>query len=413
MRKGFVYTLFTLIVLNLVVITALMPLEAEAGDETSFKTNIDELYYFLKSVQGDIGRGGNIAGRRALVAVTTNVLSSGRGAVSAEDSIKEAFLNGTVGGNSSSVMRDTTFRDWIDKMEAQAVSEGYSFNMSAGNSTVRSNGFNTFFDVFYNLSVNDPSADAGFEKLNQNKTVPISVEGLDDPLMMLNTDAKYSLIVERCEKVGAERIMEGSSYEYNYTSKGSEREWVSGLAEKYDGSDVSTVDNRDEKVLFTSDLCRYDAGLLDEFRGVVSEIETDGADICGSGEEIEAYIGGVDNYSMVEEGVVTVMDINSVWENYLPTMVDTGCYFHDVNGPDFLSRLENSLDGSNGIGTLLNVPELPAEFQAANLTAVGHNYFEGEESDNRVKGVSDRENYLWFRLDQNHLEMWEMEQLEY
>ena len=413
-RKGFVYTLYTLLVLNLLLATMLLPMETSSAEDRSLKTGIDELGYFMQSFLDDMERGADISGRRALVGALSHVIDTGETFESSDEAIKELFINGTVEGNSSSVMNGNSFSEWVGRMEEQSDEEGYSFQFSVEElGPVESEGFEVIISMNYSYTINDTMNDVGFIRDGQKSEFRIGSEGLDEPLVLLETGGKYSNIMERC---GFEPVLfegSGDEHEYNYTDDGSERSWVSGISAYYSGDDLSAVGSRDEKILFTEDLCDYEPELLDDFGGVVSESTTDGRDVCGSGEEINGYIGGFDSVSEIEEGAVHVMDGNDVWMNRMSEIVDRRCYIEDDLAPGFTERLESDLQGDGGFSTLLDVPSLPPENQYSNRSAVDYKYFEGMTSDRRIKGVSDRQGYSWFRLDSEHVSFWNISELVY
>ncbi len=419
MRKGFLYTVLGVFMLNLVILAVVVPLELDAGGSSTDRVNVDETFYFSQSVRDDIGRAVDISSRRAMVAVTNIVVNGGEPVTDADGKIAEAFLNGTIEGNDSDLMDETSFRDWIGKMEAEAAGEGYSINMSvelADLDVGMEEPFIMSFDFIYDLAIADPDIGVTFNRTDERFNGAGTIEGVDDPLIVLETAGKRFTSYGRCSTADHASVeMTGAESEYNYTDAGSERTWASGDAAVYNGSDAGTIDGAAEKVLVTDDLCTYDPDILDDFAGVVSEATTDGQDVCGSGEEIPGYIGGISDHTIVEDGQRLVMNREDVWVNRIPDRIESRCFVPDPDGPSFLDRLEGEKTGSgNGLGSFLDVPDLPSEVQEANRSAVDHVYFD-DSTDygtvHRIKGVS--EDSEWFRLDDEHVQQWGLGDLTY
>jgi len=418
-RDGFLYTALGLFLLNLIVLATLIPLGLDATERQSTRVNVDELFYFIKSVQDDVSRAVDISSRRAMVAVTNLVVNSGDPVADADSYVAEAFLNGTIDGNESDLMADTSFRDWIDKMEQQADDERYLINMSVDmdDLDVRMDaGFVMAFDFRYNLSVSDPRIGTSFEREDEVFNGTGTIDGVDDPLIVMETAGKRFVQYQRCGPADhAEIVMTGTESEYSYMDKGSERTWTSGDAEVFNGSDAGSISSPSEKILVTDDLCEYDPSTLNDFAGVVSEQTTDGQDVCGSGGEINAYIGGIDDHTAVSDGQRLVMNEEDVWVNRIPERIESRCFVQDPDGPSFLDRLEGRMTGSgNGLSSFLNVPNLPSEVQEANRSAVDHVYFDDSTDYGpvwRIKGVSEDEE--WFRLDDDHVQQWNLDDLAY
>lgn len=411
--KGFVYTLYIVLVLNLLLATMLVSMEW-GETETSVSTGVSELSSFVRSFENDMDRGADISGRRSMVASVSHVIDTGEPLEDAENSVSELFLEGSIEGNDSSIMERTSFSDWVSRMENQAEEEEYSFWFGEDEMfRIKSRGFRVILGLNHSYSINDTVNDAGFKRPDIYREFSIEVEGVDDPLVMLETGGSYSNIIEKCGFPPVEYLGPGEEYEYNYTEDGGERNWVSGKSEVFNGDDVSDVGDRSEKILFTEDLCDYGTDILDDFKGVVSEETTDGMDVCGSGEEIKAYIGGYTDVGTVAEGEIMVMDDENIWENNMVEIIDERCFFKDDSAPGMMQRLEGEYSGSEGFATLLDVPSLPSENQFSNRTAVDYLYFSEESSSRKIKGVSDRTGYSWFRLDVDHVLRWDINELDY
>ncbi|MCJ7450797.1 MAG: hypothetical protein MUP58_03595 [Candidatus Nanohaloarchaeota archaeon QJJ-9] len=410
MKKGFVYTLFALFYIGLLIFTIQAPLSIQGLEEADGSTGVNEFFYYMRSLEDDMQRSSKISSRRALIATTDFLIDKGEPLEESESIIKHAFVNGSVNNSTSSIMEDSSLRDWKDTIIRLSEEEGYKLSMDFnldGTIITSSDNFKVGFRTPYSFYLADTSLETSFNKSGETLVLNESVVGLNDPLILLETGGKRSNTIERCRNPPAVEAGQGSEYEYNLSG----RDWVSG--DSVVTSDPSSVSEKGSKVLFVEDLCGYSYSTLDSFAGVVSEATTSGKDVCGSGEEINAYIGGYPNVSEFLNGTRVVMDQSTVWRNFIPSHIDSGCYFFDSNAPCFLSRLEGELVGEDGFSTFLDVPYLPPEYQLSNRTAIDYLYFNDSVSYHleKVKGVSD---YMeWFRLDEKHLDYWNISSLGY
>ena len=412
-RKGFVYTLYALIVLNLVFMVMLVPLETSGDHDTV--SGVSEINSFARSVFQDMERGGDAAGGRSVIAVSSEVLDEGEPIQSSQDVFPEVFLNGTREGESLSVMEGTSFMEWISSMEEQAESEEFILEMYVEDMSVHSEGFEVIFEVFYDFHIHDSSISGGFDLENLTEEVHVTVENLEDPMHRLRTDGAESKIIDRCEegRIGAEKLMEGTEYRYNTSSNNIEDEWFTGEP-VFPSGDLEDIHDPGKKVLFVEDLCDFEPESLSEFGGVVSESLNDPMGFCGSNENLDAYIGGINSIEVFDETTPrAVMDENAVWENFFAEMVEENCFFGSENGPDFLDRLEDN-KGSGGFASFVDVPSLPSDIRHSGRSSVDHLYFEDEgQNIQKLKGMSDTERYQWFRLDEAYAEMFGVEELLY
>ncbi len=419
MRKGFLYTLFGLFFLALISLIVVSPVDIEPVESSPEKVSVDELFYFTESVKDDTDRAVSISSRRSLVAVTSHVLNGGN-LTDPETATALAFFNGTVNGSVSSIMSESSLKDWISKMESQAVSSGYLINMSTGVSNITVEMVDPFkvrFRTEYSLSISDPNIETSFTDNNHQSDLKTSITGLDDALIFLQSGGKRSNAYSKCTLSHTSLKQSGTDSEYNYTDDdGNERNWVSGDSVVRKSNSTSGIGSKSEKILITTHLCPPDKSELDDFAGVVSNQTTAGQNVCGSEEEIPAYIGGISNVSAFNNETRLVMNQNDVWRNSIPDQIDSRCYFEDSTGPNFFDRLNRKVNGtSHGIASFLNVPNLPPEIQKDDTSAVDYVYFdEGGDYGKtwKIKGVTDQD-LSWFRLDDTHVNRWGISDLAY
>lgn len=411
-RTGFVYLMFAIAVMGLLVVAITIPINIEAGDTTSAsRIGVDELFYFVESIRSDMERAIDITGRRAMVAIANDVVTSGAYLDTAPGpAIAMVAYNGSFNGTEYTLLDDTALVDWVAKMESQAGAEGYSSDLVVDVDSMAAEQDGPFavrFSFAYNLSVYDPAIETGFNRTDRRFSAPVTIDGLEDPLIYVETAGRRSRSVRRCGVEPADHVLTGDSYAYNRTYEGEQRNWTGGTSAVTPGT-VADLDP--DAVAFVDDHCSFAESDLDDLAGVVSGSD----DSCGYGGELTGLVTGVDNVSRVTDDRRVVLDDATVHELGIPRMIDTGCFVSDPTGPSYLDRLTGTNGPSTGIVSLLDVPELPDEVQYSGRTAVDHGYFNITDlgSVSRIKGVTDTEEG-WFRLDEEHVEQWNLTSLTY
>src|SRR3989338_5317077 len=81
------------------------------------KIKSDEVFYFMRGVDADPIRAGEISGRRALLAMADIEITKGYFLLQPNESIKQAMLNGTFNNTLQFVMENSTLNDWETSMD--------------------------------------------------------------------------------------------------------------------------------------------------------------------------------------------------------------------------------------------------------------------------------------------------------
>lgn len=424
-RCGFMYSIFAIFMLSIVIMVVSNPITINPGDSQTAVAQVDETFYFLSSVEQDLTRAGRITAKRTFSAAVNHVstqeapLEDG----TAENEVISGFTNGTINNTEQILLTDTSFEDWRDRMITLANDGGWKLNITlTGIDTYSQDPVDVYIDVSYNLTLYDSRSETRFDRaLVRNYST--TVANISDPLFFLETDGRYTREFATCDYTEhAAQIGTGSDYYYDDPDN-----WTSGRAVVRPGNGgINGVSDRNEKVLIVEDACAYADAVIqddfDEFKGVISEtarsISSDGSTLCGTDSTgINAYISGISGItSDVSNDTMTVMTDNGGWTNNILDEIDNACYFEDVDGPHIFDRLEGELTASGsytGWSSFVDVPSLPSEFQDTSRSAIDHVYFDDAASttNHQIKGVTDH--YSWFKLDQDHVDTWGLNDLVY
>ncbi len=414
--KGFVYTLFVFIVISLVTLLIVFPLNLRPYQNKGKKIRIDEEYYFLKSVESDLSRAYDISIKRGCVALTNQIISSGKELENPKYFLNELILNGTFNSTNSNVMENSSISDWVSKISYIAKNSGYNFGMFVTKYKINASTFPyIFLNYTQNISLEDSRSNSKFNPLYRiNKKMNIS--NLEDPLFFLRTNGEKTSSYKQCSYQFRAKYLGSGTQEYY-----SGANWTSGKAALFlNNENVSSTADRGSKIAIINNLCEYpdsQISYLEEFNGIVSETAVNLSNPCGKGITLNNFIGGASDLDTqdLSNNMTVVMNSKQVWINNIVDELHQGCYFYSERGPDFFARAENKLTGSEngaGIGHFINVLNLPSELQKS-ASSLDYVYWNSSAygSISKIKGVSNYES--WFRLDQFHINLWNLSSLVY
>jgi len=412
-RKGFVYTFFVLFVISMLIILIVLPLNLRTYRGRGQKIRTDETDYFLKSIEQDMIRAYDISTKRAAVALSNAVVSSGSALSEPKTDLIELIQEGTLNGSQSTIMEDSSIQDWKEKIQTLAQISGYSLDITLIRLIANSSIF-PYISLNYLNSINlsDPRSKSSFNPLESINSL-INISEIEDPLFFLRTEGKRTSAYTQCSySFRAKQSGTGNSNKYSSSN------WTSGTAALFlNNEPVSTTTNRETKIAFVKDICSYsdfELGYLEDYLGVVSQTSFNVSNPCNKGLVLSNAISGVfvlDN--TLKANLTVVLVGNNVWINNIYNELIENCYFYTSDGPNFFDRFENKLVGSHeGIGHFINILELPVDLQKSS-SALDFVYWNDSAygTTHRIMGVSNVES--WFKLDQIHIDLWNISSLTY
>lgn len=382
MKKGVFYSVLTIIILIPIITLSSTYSETLRGYGTNIGSNVrmKSGLYFLDSVNEDFERAVEIVGRRSVTACINHVIKEGKPLNSSEDSIIELFENKTLNGTASDIM-DCSIYDWVNRSEDVAKKRGFILEREIKSVSVSmEDPWNVMFSVDFYVKLEDKEKLFSYEK-NVTKNVPVLIEGLEDPLYILNTEGKVARKIKKHEGNLTNLVLSGSGG----------NDWGSGISVVTDNP--SPVTYKWQKVL-VKETADED---FDEFSGLVTKQNTTAIDT--------PYVIS-DDWDSVTDGTMIVVEGShgEVWEiENLYNMHDDKFYV-EGNGPSFLDRLENSLANSYagaGLESLVDKDEMIEKLGSyENRSNVDYIYFNTNVLNiYSIKGMPDK-----FRLDEGHLQ---------
>ena len=364
---------------------------------TSNADRIGEAAFFLQSTFTDMDRSLNIATRRALTGTTNYVVLTGESLESPRDNVSEVLVNGTLNGNPINGTENASLKEWSSRVAEIADRSGYELSVRVENYSFNEDGMqiDSSFSVFGSLR--DPTTLTTFNKTESANTT-VSIQDVEDSMLLVESIGRYSNQYKSCGFTEPAEIL--------YTGTQNTSGTFHGYAEK-NPSDLSTVSDKSDKILVVNNVDSYQTSEVNNFGAVVSDLESSNPQTFST-----RYVFGASSISDIDNNMSLIIKNENVWRSGFREMFREGCYVPDENGPGFFDRMEGKTYGEDeGLATLIDISLLPPELQKSG-SSVGYVYFNesGDFGDlNEISGVSDE--YSWFRLDQDHVDYWGIEDL--
>ena len=161
------------------------------------ETRIDTVNFFIKDVEKDINNGVYIAGFRTLLGFSQYVFSNGTFIDSIDERFKESFLNGTIDKIPLSLMKDSTFTDWANKISEQADKADIEFEFNVNDVKLNhSDPWTVEIMLDISLNIKDKRNTSSWVR-NKNLVSEISVVGFEDPLYVVNSNGRITNTITR------------------------------------------------------------------------------------------------------------------------------------------------------------------------------------------------------------------------
>ncbi len=224
-KKGMYFTLMTIILLILFSFLVSIP-SYKRQQEKMFVTEmrVESMNNLLKDIQRDAQRGLYISAHRAILSAEEQIITTGDFLEDIELVLEEAIVNGTFYGEKSHIMDNSTFTDWINKIERDVS----KFNVEA---EIRIKNVDVFQDNpwFVKASANitvyiRDFADIAYWDRDEKIETEVSIIGFEDPLYIVKSYGRTTNIITM------------TPYEGNYTYEDSGEIVVANLLDHVEHS---------------------------------------------------------------------------------------------------------------------------------------------------------------------------------
>ncbi|MBI2655541.1 hypothetical protein HYX06_03910 [Candidatus Woesearchaeota archaeon] len=156
------------------------------------ETRIETVNFFIKDVEKDLNKGIYITAFRTLLSFDQFISTNGTYISNVNEKFKESFLNGTINQQPLSLMKDSTFTDWANRISAEAGKIDINFNFTVND--VRLNHTDPWTveaGVNITLDIKDKRNTSSWRR-NRYLTTKVSIIGFEDPLYVVNSNGRVT-----------------------------------------------------------------------------------------------------------------------------------------------------------------------------------------------------------------------------
>ncbi len=196
-KRGIFYTMAAIALTAVIIATYSAYSSYRLSDKMEvIQTRIETVNFFIKDVEKDINKGANIAGFRTLLSFNQFIATNGTFIDSVNERFKESFLNGTINQQPLSLMKDSTFTDWANKISAEADKVDIKFNFKINDVKLnQSDPWSVSVGLNISLDIRD-KRNTSYWIRDRYLTQRISIIGFEDPLYIVNSKGRVTNIIK-------------------------------------------------------------------------------------------------------------------------------------------------------------------------------------------------------------------------
>ena len=209
-RKGFTYLIVTTVIVVVLLSIFFTTSRYTLQDQESLQqVRIRAMNDFIKNLNSDIHRATYISTFRALLALEDHVATTGEYLDDVNASFREMFFYGDIiNGSSSAIMINSTFSDYLAKVQSMARSSGVILNINVTHISVnQSSPWLIDVYVLMNITALDTKNTASWN-INKEYVTTVPISNLRDPLYSKNTHNK---IPNTIRQLNVSKLVNGSN----------------------------------------------------------------------------------------------------------------------------------------------------------------------------------------------------------
>lgn len=190
-KRGIFYTTAAIALTIVVIVTYSAYTAYRLSDRMDIlQTRILTVNFFIKDVEKDLSKGAYIAGFRTLLSFNQFIASNGTFIANVNEKFKESFLNGTINNQPLSLMKDSTFTDWANKISAEADKIDIKFDFIVNDIKVnQTSPWDVNIGVNLSLDIRDKK-NTSYWSRERYIVSSIPIIGFEDPLYIINSKGK-------------------------------------------------------------------------------------------------------------------------------------------------------------------------------------------------------------------------------
>jgi hypothetical protein len=168
-------------------------------DQTELYTiKIRAMNDFLKNFNTDVHRATHVSAFRAMIALEDHVAGTGIFLTNVSESFKETFYEGTINGVQVNIMSNSSFEDYVNKIQLIAKEVGFTLNASVDDVKLsQSSPWNIDVAVSIIINMSDARKKVSWNTRQEFYT-SVPIENLRDPMYGVYTLNKLPNSIRQC-----------------------------------------------------------------------------------------------------------------------------------------------------------------------------------------------------------------------
>jgi hypothetical protein len=197
-KKALVYTMGVILFLSIIVIiVVLRHREYAVQDDNVFVSRVQTMDRFINDFERDLERVTFISGYRTLIAMEDSVATTSLPLENATASFLELFINGTINGSSHSIMENSTFVDYLRRIQLNANKTQIVLEADVLDARLyQEDPWHVVASIDLDLHFYDIGGEVGW-RFNKTYPTPIPIFDLKDPLYSISTNSRLSNTIIR------------------------------------------------------------------------------------------------------------------------------------------------------------------------------------------------------------------------
>lgn len=424
-----VYTTFAIVATSmLILLVSFTAVDNEYTSDTN-PFRIGQASFYLENVKGDLDRAYTIAFQRGTSGTINYIVETGNATERPVKALRNATVNGTVEGYTLNNTKNATLIDWKKRVEAAASESQYRLRIEYRGMNVEDRYMKLQGNLTAFMTLKDPVSLARFNETKTYSTTQTE-KGLEDTMLLIRSKGRYINTYSSCGfNDPANRLLTGNG------DQGAT--YGNATIETSDSADIGAINNRSKKILVTDNIGAYipdQIATLNQFAGLVSAQPVPSGNYPGTNltDYSTKYVFDTGTITPVNEEMKLILYNDQVWNSNIREVIRSGCYMKSTEtadmapGPGFLERMENQLSAKTGeeqgLSTIIDKTEIPPELREVKASNVGYVYFNNSGTYGTLSGIAgvtgneahgNRTYRESFRLDQEHIQKWNMTGLTY
>lgn len=192
-KRGIFYTSAAIALTIVIIVTYSAYNSYRLSDKMDvIQTRIETVNFFIKDVEKDINKGIFIASFRTLLSLDQFIANNGTFLDNINERFKESFLYGTINQQPLSLMKDSTFTDWANKISAEANKVDIKFNFTINDVFLNhTDTWTVSVGVDITLDIRD-KRNTSYWIRKRYLTSSVNIIGFEDPLYVVNSKGRVT-----------------------------------------------------------------------------------------------------------------------------------------------------------------------------------------------------------------------------